>query len=76
MLTSDETKNMPGMLFHALHRAHMNAVQAELHSRGLSDLGSPLILFILVTMGIMEKLPASGSWRRHCGSHRLPLPRL
>lgn len=47
MLTSDETKNMPGMLFHALHRAHMNAVQAELHSRGLSDLGSPLILFIL-----------------------------
>jgi DNA-binding MarR family transcriptional regulator len=38
---------MPGVLFHALHRAHVNAVQTELHRRGLSDLGSPLILYIL-----------------------------
>ena len=35
------------MLFHALHRTHMNTVQAELNSRGLSDVGSPMILFIL-----------------------------
>lgn len=41
------TKEMPGMLFHALHRTHMNAVQAELNARGLSDLGAPMILFIL-----------------------------
>ena len=47
MLTSSETKSMPGLLFHALHRAYMNAVQTELHARGLSDLGSPMILFIL-----------------------------
>lgn len=47
MLTSGETKNIPGILFHALHRTYMNAVQAEMHERGLSDVGSPLILFIL-----------------------------
>ncbi len=47
MLISGETKNIPGILFHALHRTYMNAVQTELHERGLSDLGSPLILFIL-----------------------------
>lgn len=47
MLTNADTKSMPGILFHVLHRAHINAVQTELHERGLSDLGSPLILFIL-----------------------------
>ncbi len=47
MLTSGETAQIPGILFHILHRAHVNAVQTELHARGLSDLGSPLILFIL-----------------------------
>ena len=47
MLTHIETKEMPGILFHALHRSHVNAVQTELHERGLTDLGSPLILFIL-----------------------------
>lgn len=41
------TKEMPGMLFHTLHRIHRNAVQAELNARGLADVGSPLILFIL-----------------------------
>lgn len=46
MLVSD-MKEMPSMLFHALHRAHVNALQAELNARGLSDLGSPMILFIL-----------------------------
>lgn len=51
MLTHADTKNMPGILFHALHRAHINAVQTELHARGLSDLGSPLILFILSHRG-------------------------
>lgn len=46
-MISGETKDIPGILFHALHRTYMNAVQTELHGRGLSDLGSPLILFIL-----------------------------
>lgn len=47
-MTEDvQTKEMPGLLFHALHRAHRNALHTELHARGLSDLGSPLILFIL-----------------------------
>ena len=35
------------MLVHAIHRARANAVSAELHARGLADVGSPLILFIL-----------------------------
>lgn len=47
MLGCNDTENMPGMLFHAVHRARVNAVNAELHARGLSDLGSPMILFIL-----------------------------
>lgn len=46
MLASD-MKEMPSMLFHALHRSHVNVLQAELNARGLSDLGSPMILFIL-----------------------------
>lgn len=46
-MESVQTKEMPGFLFHALHRCHMNALQAELNARGLSDLGSPMILFIL-----------------------------
>lgn len=47
MLSPKETKDMPGIRFHALHRTHMNVVQAELAARGLADVGSPLILFIL-----------------------------
>ena len=47
MLSKQDTKDMPAMLFHALHRVHMNVVQAELNTRGLSDVGSPMILFIL-----------------------------
>lgn len=47
MLSQTEICEIPGILFHALHRTYMNAVQTELHGRGLSDLGSPLILFIL-----------------------------
>lgn len=47
MLSSTDTKEMPSMLFHVLHRTHMNIVQAELNRRGLSDLGAPMILFIL-----------------------------
>ena len=43
----DKEKGMPGLLFHVLHREHVNALQTELNARGLSDLGSPLILFIL-----------------------------
>lgn len=40
-------QKMPGMLFHALHRVHMNTVQTELAARGLADVGAPMILFIL-----------------------------
>lgn len=46
-MTQPNTKQMPGMLFHALHRVHMNTVQAELTARGLADVGAPMILFIL-----------------------------
>lgn len=35
------------MWVHAIHRARTNAVSAELHARGLADVGSPMILFIL-----------------------------
>lgn len=51
MLTSANTKKLPGVLFHALHRAHVNAVHAELNARGLAKVGSPLILFILHNRG-------------------------
>ena len=47
MLPRSETRDMPAMLFHALHRVHANTIQAELNARGLSDVGSPLILFML-----------------------------
>lgn len=42
---------IPGMLFHTLHRAHRNQIQAELSQRGLDDLGSPMILFLLRRRG-------------------------
>lgn len=42
---------IPGMLFHTLHRAHRNQVRAELARRGLDDLGSPMILFLLRSRG-------------------------
>lgn len=47
MFATKEDAETPGMLFHALNRAHVNLLQAELSRRGLSDVGSPLILFIL-----------------------------
>lgn len=39
--------DMPGILFHSLHRAHQKAVQAELNAAGLDDLGSPPMLFLI-----------------------------
>ena len=39
--------NMPGILFHALNRAHRNAVEAELTAAGLEGLRSPLLLMLL-----------------------------
>lgn len=47
MLASSNMQNMPGMLFHTLHRVHKNVVQAQLSARGLTDVGAPMILFIL-----------------------------
>lgn len=38
---------LPGMLFHALHRAHQKAVQARMSAAGLDDLGAPPLLFLL-----------------------------
>ena len=37
----------PGMLFHIVHRAHMNAVQSAISAAGLGDLGAPMILMLL-----------------------------
>ena len=51
MPTSTNTKKLPGVLFHVLHRAHVNAVHAELTARGLAGVGSPLILLILHNWG-------------------------
>lgn len=47
MLDCRRPEELPGMLVHAIHRARANAVSAELHVRGLADVGSPMILFIL-----------------------------
>lgn len=47
MLTTSNMQNMPGMLFHTLHRVHKNVVKAQLSARGLADVGAPMILFIL-----------------------------
>lgn len=47
MLDCRRPEDLPGMLVHAIHRARANAVSAELHARGLADVGSPMILFIL-----------------------------
>ena len=38
---------LPGMLFHALHRAHHKEVQARMNAVGLDDLGAPPLLFLL-----------------------------
>lgn len=44
-------------LFHALARAHFNAEQAGLSKRGLSNLGSPRILFALMDLDEMGYPP-------------------
>lgn len=51
MLDCKKPEDLPGMLVHAIHRARANAVAAELHARGLADVGSPMILFILDNHG-------------------------
>ncbi len=43
--------NLPGILFHALNRAHHNATQAELAAQGLDGLGSPLLMMLLQSRG-------------------------
>lgn len=50
--------NLPGILFHALHRAHMNAVQAELNVLGLEGLGSPLLMMLLQSRGRDGEIPS------------------
>jgi DNA-binding MarR family transcriptional regulator len=47
--------NYRDFLLHSLMRAHYNATQAELARKGLSDLGSPKILFALA------EYPADGA---------------
>ena len=49
--------NLTGILFHAIHRAHHNALQAELSARG-ADLGSPLLMMLLQSRGKDGALPA------------------
>lgn len=44
-------ENMTGILFQAVARARNKAIQAELSSRGLGDLGNPMILFLLKDRG-------------------------
>lgn len=47
----DRSDQFPGISFHALNRAHHNALQADLSEAGLADLGSPFILMILHSRG-------------------------
>lgn len=49
---------LAGALFHALSRTRHNAVQAELSARGLHNLGSPFILFVLRDLGQEGELSA------------------
>lgn len=39
--------NSSGMVFHALFRAHHNAIHAEMAARGVGDIGSPQILMVI-----------------------------
>lgn len=39
--------NSSGMVFHALFRAHHNAIHAEMTARGVGDIGSPQILMVI-----------------------------
>lgn len=43
----ESTPDNPILLFHVLHRAHRNAVDALLSRQGLQDVGSPMILMLL-----------------------------
>lgn len=45
-------------LFHALHRAHHNAILSALNARGLADVGQPMILFILDNSCEVGEVPA------------------
>lgn len=45
-------------LFHALHRAHHNAILSALNERGLADVGQPMILFILGNSCEAGEVPA------------------
>ena len=39
--------DLPGILVHAIHRLHRNAVQTKLSAMGLEGVGSPMILMLL-----------------------------
>lgn len=46
-----DDKHMPGITFQAVARARRQATLGELSSRGLGDLGNPMILFLLKERG-------------------------
>lgn len=46
-----QKKHMPGITFQAVARARRQATVTELSSRGLGDLGNPMILFLLQERG-------------------------
>ena len=43
--------DLPGILVHAIHRLHRNAVQTKLSAMGLEGVGSPMILMLLKRRG-------------------------
>lgn len=53
-----QDRDMPGITFQAVARARRQAVVAELNQRGLSDLGNPMLLFILHDRGVDGKVMA------------------
>ena len=43
---------------HQLHRAHRNAIQAQLADSGLQDVGNPMLLFLLFHASERESIPS------------------
>lgn len=54
----EDRPRLPGMVFHALHRAQHRAIQEELAKRGLQEVGSPLMLMLLRRRNREGVLPA------------------
>ena len=64
-METNQTIEVPAILFHALYRTHIYAVKTELNARGVSGLGSPLILLILQHRGDHGEIASQRELARH-----------